>query len=510
MPRTGNEYLDSLRTRRRELYIGGERVDDVTTHPAFANVTRTVAKLYDVVADPANRAELTFEDPKTGKRYNNMWLRPRNRADLDARNRVHTAWAKVSWGLLGRSPDHVAGWITGMACNPESFDVYKEGRAEALMKYYEYARERDLYIAYAIVPPSGVKSVDAVVSKPQTSAPNARWGSTAGLQVVGERDNGIVVTGFKILATGAALADEILFGNFQSLAEGQERFAATFAIPTDTPGVKLWSRRPFAQTASSELDDPLAFRYDESDVVVYCDNVLVPWERVLTYNRVDMARAAFSDTPAHTLGNAQAHIRLLAKMRLILGVIKKVAEVNAIIGLQPVRDTLSQLAVQVAMLEGLIEAENARAELWPNGYIAQDRQAMYATMAWSTTNFHSFVETVRELLGSHPFQQPADVSVFDNKVTSELYSRFVMAEPEEAVERYKLMRLAWDLVGSEFASRHAQYEMFYNGAQHVNRTRVWHFFRWDVVENEAERALKSLGGYRELVKERPPKSPEGA
>ena len=508
--RTGSEYLDMLRTSPRELYIGGERVTDVTTHPAFANVSRTVAKLYDVAADPANQDELTFEDPKTGRRYNNMWLRPRNRADLDARNRLHTAWAQVSWGLFGRSPDHVAGWISGMACNPESFDKYQEGRAEALLKYYEYARERDLFVAYAIVPPAGVKSVDAVVPRAQVSAPSAKWGTAAGLQVVGEREDGIIVNGFKILATGAALADEILFGNFQSLAEGQEKFAATFAIPVSAPGLKMWSRRPFAEAASSELDDPLAFRFDESDVVVYCDNVLVPWDRVLTYNRVDMARAAFSDTPAHTLGNVQAHIRLLSKMRLILGVIKKVAEVNAIIALQPVRDTLSHLATQVAMLEGLIEAENARPESWPNGYVAQDRQAMYATMAWTTTNYYQFINSVRELLGSHPFQQPADVSVFDNPVTADLYSRFVMAEPEQAVDRYKLMRLTWDLVGSEFASRHAQYEMFYNGAQHVNRTRVWHFFRWDVVDREAERALNSLGGFRELVTDRQARSPHNS
>ena len=73
---------------------------------------------------------------------------------------------------------------------------------------------------------------------------------------------------------------------------------------------------------------------------------------------------------------------------MILGVIKKVAEVNGIIALPPVRDTLSHLAMQVAMLEGLIEAENAEPESWPNGYVAQDRQAMYATMAWTTTNYY--------------------------------------------------------------------------------------------------------------------------
>jgi 4-hydroxyphenylacetate 3-monooxygenase len=251
--------------------------------------------------------------------------------------------------------------------------------------------------------------------------------------------------------------------------------------------------------ATSELDDPLAFRYDETDAVVYCDNVLVPWERVFTYNRVDMARAAFADTPAHVLGNVQAHIRLLIKLRFVLGVMKRVADVNGILTVPAVRDTLSELAMNVAMIEGLVEAENANLETWPNGYVAQDRQAMYSTMAWTTRSFPRFMEIVRKLLGSHSFQQPADISVFDNPVTSDLYSRFTLEDKEKAIERYKLMRLAWDLVGTEFASRHTQYEMFYNGAPHVAMNRVWHFFRWEHVDEEVDRALKSIGTYDDLV-----------
>jgi len=97
--RTGDEYLESLRRRPRELYIGGERVTDVTTHPAFANVTRTVAKLYDLAADPANRDELTYADPQTGRRYNNMWLRPRSRADLTFLNDLYKDRAEKA-GIL--------------------------------------------------------------------------------------------------------------------------------------------------------------------------------------------------------------------------------------------------------------------------------------------------------------------------------------------------------------------------------------------------------------------------
>jgi 4-hydroxyphenylacetate 3-monooxygenase len=499
--RTGKQYLDALAQRRGEIYIGGERVTDVTTHPAFRNAAHSIAHLYDITSDPANKDELTYLD-EDGKRHSNIFLQPRSREDLEARNRVHDAWAKSTWGLIGRSPDHVAGWITGMACDPQIFDKYRPGFGKNIVDYYRYIRDNDLFVGYAIVPPAGAKSADVTKIAKTTAAPDSKWGSNAGLRVVKEDDSGVTLWGFKILATAAIFADELLIGNYQPLAQGQEAYAVSCAIPIGAPGLKLLSRRSFEQAASSELDDPLAFRYDESDAVVFCDNVKVPWERVFSHNDTEGVRAIFNDTPAHVLGNAQAHIRHLAKLRLILGIMKRVLEVNGIANLPPVKDTLGMLATRVAMVESLVTAETATIEQWPHGYVAQDRQTMYSTMAYTMEFYPEFIQAMRELLGSHPFQQPADVGVFENPVTADIYSTFAMAEPKVAIERYKLMRLAWDLVGSEFASRHTQYEMFYNGAKHVARGRVFQHFRWDAVDREADRALASLGGYDTLVTNR--------
>jgi 4-hydroxyphenylacetate 3-monooxygenase len=499
MLRTGKQYLDDLRHRAPEIYIGGERVEGVADHVAFRNVARTVAALYDVTSDPARAEDLTFGCRDSDERFSNIHLLPRSCDDLRARERVHAAWADVSWGLFGRSPDHVAGWIAGMACVPEVASDARGDFAANVRDYHRRVRDNDLFVTYAIVPPAATRSADSVVTTSKIAMLDPKLSGESGLQVVGDDDAGITVWGFKILATAAVLADEILVGNFQVLAPGMERFAVTFTVPVDAPGLKLVSRRPYERLAASELDDPLAWRFDETDCVVYFDNVHIPWKDVFAYGNLDTSRALFHETPAHVLGNFQAHVRLLTKLRFILGVTKKVAEANGLGQVPAVRDMLADLAVRVAMLEGLVCAESTIVEDWPNGHVAPDRQTMYATMHWTMRDYPDFIGKVRELLGSHPFQQPADVGVFENPATREIYERFTMAPAETAIERYKLMRLVWDLVGSEFASRHTQYEMFYNGPRHVGLTRAGHFFRWEVADRAAERALDALGDYDSLV-----------
>ena len=59
MLRTGKEHLERLRDGR-VVYVGDERVEDVTSHPAFRNAARTIATIYDLKADPANVETMSF------------------------------------------------------------------------------------------------------------------------------------------------------------------------------------------------------------------------------------------------------------------------------------------------------------------------------------------------------------------------------------------------------------------------------------------------------------------
>jgi 4-hydroxyphenylacetate 3-monooxygenase len=91
MTRTGDEYVRGLRDGRTVL-LNGERVVDVTTHPAFAAGVRTIAQLYDLADDPNNRELMTYPSPRDGEPINKSWLVPRTRADLAGRRRGRQKW----------------------------------------------------------------------------------------------------------------------------------------------------------------------------------------------------------------------------------------------------------------------------------------------------------------------------------------------------------------------------------------------------------------------------------
>ena len=115
--RSGDAYVASLRDGRA-VFLDGERVDDVTKHPGFAEPIRRIAQTWDLAAAPEAQADTTYVDPETGRRHSAMWLVPRSAEDLGARRRVHRLWAEPSYGLMGRTPDHVACVMT-VAGDPE-------------------------------------------------------------------------------------------------------------------------------------------------------------------------------------------------------------------------------------------------------------------------------------------------------------------------------------------------------------------------------------------------------
>src|SRR5262245_43327796 len=127
MLRAGDDYLASIRDGRR-IFIGSELVRDVTTHPAFRNSARSFGDLYDRKRSPENVEATSYEE--NGERYSAWYLKARNRDELRKRAETHRRVASWTYGLLGRSPDHVASFVTGLAMSPEMFERSEEHTSE--------------------------------------------------------------------------------------------------------------------------------------------------------------------------------------------------------------------------------------------------------------------------------------------------------------------------------------------------------------------------------------------
>ena len=247
MLRTGKEHLESLRDGR-VVYVGGERIDDVTRHPAFREAANTVAGIYDLKADPANRDVMTYEED--GGRHSIYFLKPKTREDLQRRMEGHRKIAEFTFGMFGRSPDHVASFVTGMAMKPDALPE-PNAFAENVAAYHKHIRDNDTYVVYAVVAPQAARNPE-FYQKKNIPLPT--------LRVVREDDDGVVISGMKMLATGALYANEIWIGNVIPLAPDQKKEAITCAIPCNAPGLSLWSRKPAAVGLTSEFDSPLAWQ----------------------------------------------------------------------------------------------------------------------------------------------------------------------------------------------------------------------------------------------------------
>jgi 4-hydroxyphenylacetate 3-monooxygenase len=156
MIKTGEQHTASLRDGR-EIYLDGERIGDVTEHPAYRGAVASIGRMFDFQSAPENRELMTFET-ETGTRANRIWQLPASHEQLVARRAGLEAWTELHAGFIGRAPDHVASCISGMFMGLEVFEAYDPKRATALANYYRHARDNDLYLTYVIINPQADRS----------------------------------------------------------------------------------------------------------------------------------------------------------------------------------------------------------------------------------------------------------------------------------------------------------------------------------------------------------------
>src|SRR5579859_2542334 len=351
---TGQEFIARRSAARVHVEVMGETVTgDVAAHPAFRNVIRSYAALYDMQHDPAHRDVLTFPSPADGTPVATSFLIPRTPADLARRFDAFARWAAASGGMLGRTGDYLNSGLMALASAASFFGP----AGPRVQRYYEMVRDQDLLCTHTLIPPQANRAVSG----------SQQAGGSLMAHIARSDDNGIVIRGARLLATMGPLADELLVFPSTVLRNTPEdkQYSFACAVPSSAPGLRYLVREPLDYGRGH----PLGSRFDEPDAVVVFDDVHVPYERCFVLEDPDLCNGFYTQTSAVVHMTHQVLARTTAKTSFILGLASLLTETIGIEQFPHVQADLAEIISVLEMLRAFSAAALAGASVNAHGVL---------------------------------------------------------------------------------------------------------------------------------------------
>lgn len=449
-PFNGAEYLESLRDGR-EVYLGGERVRDVTAHTGLRNCARSVARLYDALHDPRYHDILTTpNDAGTG--YTHRYFRvQRTREDLLASQQAIATWSRLGYGWMGRAPDYKAALTNTFGADPDWYGPY----AANARRWYLNAQQNVPFLNHALVNPP--------IDRHKTGGA----GDDVCVHVVKETDSGIIVSGAKVVATSAALTHYNFIGQTGKGSADQPDQALAFFAPISAPGLKLILRTSYEQAATlggSPFDRPLSSRFDENDAILVLDRVFIPWEDVLIYRDPERARAFFLGTGFLNGFLFHGCTRFAVKLDFLVGLLAQALRCTGGDELRGQQVLLGEAVSLRNMFWSFSNAMAANPDPWKNHTVMPERKAALAYAVAAPDCYARIRDIIQKTVSSGLIYLPSSVRDLSDPTLEPYLRQYVRGSHDIGhVQRIKTLKLLWDATGSEFAGRHELYERSYAG-----------------------------------------------
>lgn len=498
--KTGQAYTNNLRDGR-SLYVNGERVQDVTRYAPYKGIISEISAHFDRFHDPELQPRMTHPSPVNGEPVSNSFLLTRTWEEMLQRVDGESLRKDATYGMMGRLPDFMNAFVTDVAAIPHVLGHRDKAFAENALRYWEYCRDEDICLTHTLVDPKRDYSKGLE--------------SQRALKFVRETDSGIVVDGARMLSTLAPVSEELWVGPFMPRKPDEEDYALSFAIPVATDGLSFIAREPYA-SGRSRYDRPLSERFDEGDALAVFDNVLIPWDRVFVARDVTAYNMMAPSFPGFLA--LQANIRGRAKLRFMIGLASKMADVlgraeqshyRAMIGEMCAFDEMADGLIEASAREVLANVEQEAMRAADPTYNLTDRfretAALFAApdrgmVGMATLRFFipyvnaKIVEIIR-LLGSSSLVMTPTAADFANTTTGPMLEEYISGAGVSARERVQVMKLAWDAIATDFGGRQEIYEIFFAGDPELGRQLHYRTPRRDKYVEMVDRLLAESSAF---------------
>lgn len=463
MIRSSDDYRNAIR-KNRDIYLNGERITDVTTHPAFAPAVDLRARIYDMQQDPQHRDILTRT--VNGHTSTVIASAPFSQADWWAKRRASERVFSQLGGIASRMGDEtIAEFWSLQDCRDALVDMDPQF-ARNIDAQILASQTDDLFRISANTDPKGNRAQPPHHQRPDTL-----------LRVVKETDAGIVVRGAKF-ETAAPYADlAYTKPNIANWGDTlPDEYAVGFVSDLQAKGLKFICRSGFA-CPGKERDYPLSNRFDEIEALVVFDDVLIPWENVLFYRQPRAATLLRS-----TLHRYSAFFfihRILVFADFLIGVALLNCRQTGLDREQGVRDKLTRLSLWREGIHAHLTAAISLAEKSPAGMMMPNQSLLFAGRVHAVSQLNDMMHVARELCGGQLSLMP-DAATFEAPETADWLQKYLrIGEETVAEDRRKLMAFARDLINSEHASHKLSFQLFGQSPPHAQLASVYHNFDWE-------------------------------
>ncbi len=446
MIRTGEQYRDSIRDGR-EVWINGERVKDVTRHPAFKPIVDARARIYDMAHDNRTASTMTYIDEETKEPNCIGYKLPKTQGDWQDKRRAVDAVMNDLGGVVIRVGDETIGEMWSLYDGQDMLRQVDDRFAENIKSHIWKALRSDTFHVSANTDPKGDRS-----KRPQDQDPDML------LHVVKETDAGIVVRGAKY-ETAAAYANQAFVK--PTIANwGDDKlsdYAVGFICEMDQSGMKHICRTGFAGRAP-EKDYPLANKFDEVDTLLVFDNVLIPWENVLFYRHT--RAASFIRGTLHRYSAFPFVQRILTVADMMIGAALFNVRQTGLDTQQAVREKLAELVCYRETINAHLTAAIATAQPSPAGLLMPNQSLLYTGRVQACSKLPAMMHIARELCGGQICVTPDSASFERPEIKEWLEKYYHVNEFWEAEDRRKLLAFARDLLNSDYAGHRLTFELF--------------------------------------------------
>jgi len=445
---SGKALIERIDRMNTEIWLDGSKlVEKPSNHPAFKGILQAKAALYDMQTNPNRLKDMTFPSPLTGNPVGLSYLQPKTMEDLRKRRTMMEAWAKATYGMMGRSPDYLNTVIMSLASSAGLLAGEENCFPENIKSLFEEAREKDLTFTHTFITPQ--------VNRSQVFLEDSKEPISA--KVVARTKDGLIIKGARLLATQGGITDEVLVFGAPKF-DKNEAFA--FSIASDTPGLKFICRESFAG-GDSLVDYPLSARYEEMDCILVFDNVLVPWNRVFYYDNLKAANDFLNRSSFHHYALHQVLIRQIKKTEFILGIAESIIDTIDIREYSHIQEKMAEIIITLETMKALLEKSEHDAQPDQCGHLVPNILPLQVASNIFSKSYPRFSEIIQLIGASGLVTLPQEKS-FHSAIRNDLL-QYMQGASKKAEDRNKIFRLGWDLTMSAFGTRQTQYERFFFG-----------------------------------------------